>query len=112
MPIYCFQDKEGFIHERFFKMADVPKSIDLGARGTARRCWGAEEKSVPSEKGWPMECMASGVNARDRDKLAKELKDHGVPTDVSRDGNPIYRDARHRARALKARGFYDKNAYA
>jgi len=111
MPVYCFQDKEGFIHERFFKMADVPKSIDLGARGIAKRCWGAEDKSVPSEKGWPIECVASGGNAKQRNELVDYFKKKGVPTDVTKDGNPVYRDKRHRDKALKARGYFDKNAY-
>jgi predicted nucleic acid-binding Zn ribbon protein len=112
MPTYCYQDKQGFIHERVYRMGEAPKTIDLGARGTAKRSFGAEVKTIPATSGWPMECLASGVNASDREKLANELKHRGVPTDVSKDGNPIYRDARHRARALKARGFYDKNAYA
>lgn len=114
MPTYCYQDKQGFIHERVYRMGDAPKKIDLGARGTAKRCFGAEGKTLPSSSisTWPMECVASGVNARDRQKLANELKRKGVPTDISKDGNPIYRDKKHRDKALKARGFFDKNAYA
>lgn len=111
MPVYCYQDQDGFIHEKVYPMGEAPKSISLGARGTARRCFGAETKSVPSQKGWPIECLASGVNAKDRKELEKTLRDAGVPTDVSKDGNPIYRDANHRKKALKARGFVDKSAY-
>lgn len=112
MPTYCYQDKQGFIHERIFRMGDAPKTIDLGEKGVASRCFAAEGKTVPTESGWPMECMASGVNASQGKELASYLKKRGVPTDVSKDGNPIYRDAQHRKKALKARGFYDKNAYA
>lgn len=112
MPTYCYQDKQGFIHERVFRIGEAPKSLDLGARGTAQRCFAAETKTLPATSGWPLECVASGVAAKDKDKLADHLKKCGVPTDVSSDGNPVYRDARHRAKALKARGFFDKNAYA
>lgn len=62
-------------------------------------------------KGWPMECVASGVHASQAGELREHFKRHGVPTDVTHDGNPIYRDANHRKRALKCRGFVDKAAY-
>lgn len=112
MPTYCYQDPQGFIHERQFRIGEAPKSIDLGARGTANRCFGAEVKTVPIGSGWPLECVASGVNAKDGPALAQHLRERGCPTDVSKDGNPIYRDAAHRKRALKIRGYHDKNAYA
>jgi len=111
MPTYCYQDKQGFIHERVFRIGDAPKELDLGARGIARRAFAAETKTIPTTSGWPLECLASGVAAKDRNELADHLKKRGVPTDISPDGNPIYRDARHRARALKARGLYDKNSF-
>ena len=111
MPVYCYQDNQGFVHEEVFPMGKAPKTIDLGARGTARRCFAAESKGVPPTKGWPLECLASGVHASKAKELEQHLKERGVPTKVSADGNPIYTDANHRRKALKARGFVDKSAY-
>jgi hypothetical protein len=61
--------------------------------------------------GWPIECVASGVHADDAGKLKKHLADRGVPTHVTTDGNPVYRNASHRRKALKARGLMDKAAF-
>jgi hypothetical protein len=39
------------------------------------------------------------------------LERKGVPTEVSADGNPIYLNAKHRKKALKARGIVDRSSY-
>lgn len=111
MPVYCYQDKQGFIHDMFFNMGEAPKEVDLGARGVAKRCFGAEGKTTPSTTNWPMECVASGVNAAQRGELEKHFREVGVPTKVSADGNPIYESASHRRKALSARGFVDKSSF-
>jgi hypothetical protein len=111
MPVYCYQDSQGFIHEKLFPMGEAPKEIDLGARGKARRNIGAEHKSFPPTSGWPLECIASGVNPDQAQDLRDHFKEIGVPTEVSGDGNPIYRSAGHRREALKARGFVDRASY-
>ena len=110
MPIYCYETIDGRIHERVFPIGQAPNKINVG-RHLARRSFVAERKSVPSTRGWPMECVASGVNAEDAGKLRDHLAKCGVPTEVSNDGNPIYISADHRRRALKARGMHDKNSY-
>lgn len=96
--------------ERSFPMGKAPRSVLVDGK-VAKRSFGAERNSVPPTKGWPMECVASGVNAKD----AQQLRDHfdraGVPTEVSRNGDPIYRDMSHRRKALKCRGLFDRNAY-
>ena len=113
MPTYCFRDNDDRVYHRHFKVGDVPSSIILNDGTIAKRAFDEELNSigVPS-KGWPLECMASGVHP----DQAKELSDHlaakGVPTEISKDGNPIYRDAKHRKKALKARGMFDKASYS
>jgi len=112
MPRYCYRDKRGRIHERVFSiMAQIPKRIFFDDGGSADRDFTAERASVPSARGWPLTCYASGVNA----SQAGELRDHfqkvGVPTEVTNDGDPVYRDAAHRKKALRARGFVDRKAY-
>jgi len=113
MPVYCYRDDKDFIHERVYKAGKAPKEIELIDGTLAKRAIDIEIQGigVPSEAGWPLECVASGVHA----KQAKQLQDHlaskGVPTEVSKSGNPIYRDSSHRKKALKVRGFFDKNSY-
>ncbi len=112
MPVYCYQTEAGEIIEEVHVMGSAPKTITTADGQTAKRCFAAENSTVPPTTGWPMECVGSGVNSADRGKLETLLKDRGVPTKVSADGNPIYNNANHRKKALKARGFFDKNAYS
>jgi hypothetical protein len=110
MPVYCYRARDGEVVERVFPVGEAPAKILVKGLPAARD-FGAERKSIPAAAAWPMECIASGVNANQ----AGELRDHfvkvGVPTEVSRDGNPIYRDAQHRRKALKARGFVDRSSF-
>jgi hypothetical protein len=75
------------------------------------RSFADERPGVPSTKGWPLECVASGVHASQAGELREFYRKHGCPTEVSADGNPIYRNAAHRRKALKLRGFNDKASY-
>jgi hypothetical protein len=58
-----------------------------------------------------MACVASGVQASQAGELREFFQKHGEPTEVTGDGDPVYRDANHRRRALKLRGFTDKSAF-
>lgn len=109
MPRYCYKSENGNTHEWVCPMGKAPPTI-MTPDGLAKRDLAAEHIAVPSSKGWPIKCVASGVNAADGDKLSKYLADKGVPTEV-RDGDPIYRDPQHRKKALKARGLVDLDGY-
>jgi hypothetical protein len=110
MPIYCYEDKDGTTHEEAFPWGKAPKTLMLDGVKFFRS-YAAERKSVPATAGWPMECVASGVNAAQAGELRSHLASKGVPTDISRDGNPIYRDAKHRKQALKVRGMFDRQSF-
>lgn len=114
MGSYCYRSrgKRGRLITRVFPSSDIPEEIvEHGVRFSRSREdeWAAI--SVPASTGWPMECVASGVHASQADELRKFYKDHGCPTEVSADGNPIYRSAAHRRKALKLRGFKDRASY-
>jgi hypothetical protein len=112
MPIYCYKDRNGKIHERnFSSAAPVPACIVLTGGSKAKRCFQAETKSFPPTKGWPLTCCASGVHASQAQELRDHLASKGVPTEVTRDGDPVYRDAQHRRKALKVRGMVDKSSF-
>ena len=110
MPIYCYSNSEGVIVEQFHKMGDAPTEIVVDGE-VCKRDYQAEQVGVPAKAGWPMECYASGVNASDADKLRKHFDEIGVPTEVTKNGDPVYTSASHRRRALKARGYYDKHSF-
>lgn len=110
MPVYCYDDDKGNVIERVFPCGHAPKSVRVKEK-TFHRSFYAEKKGVPSSKCWPMECIASGVNAEQASELRAHLAGKGVPTEVSKDGNPIYTSAAHRRKALKARGMFDRKSY-
>ena len=109
MPTYCYRRGEKVV-TRVFSVAELPQSIMIGAKEYVRSFAG-ERPGVPSTKGWPLECVASGVHPSQAGELREFYRKNGCPTEVSEDGNPIYRDATHRRKALKLRGFKDKASY-
>ena len=110
MPMYCYRGEMNQVVEKFFRMGEAPQSfVENGQH--FKRDFTAEAVGVPPRKGWPMECIASGVHASQAGELRNHLARAGVPTEVTPDGNPIYKNAGHRRRALKARGIVDKASY-
>jgi hypothetical protein len=111
MPTYCYSnERTGQVVERVFRMGEAPARIRVG-RVWFDRDFGAERVAVPATSGWPLTCYASGVNAEDAQALRDYLAQKGVPTEVTADGDPIYRNSQHRKKALKARGKHDRASY-
>ena len=109
MPIYCYSNGDDVI-QRQFPMNRHPKTVRHRGR-IYRRDLSAERPFVAPHAGWPIECVASGVNPEQAGELRSYLAKKGVPTEVSADGNLIYRDASHRRKALKARGLHDNSSF-
>jgi hypothetical protein len=110
MPIYCYELPYGGVVERAFMAGKAPKTVRVG-RSVAKRAYTAERKSVPATKGWPMECYASGVHPSQAGELREHLAKSGVPTEVTKHGDPVYRNAMHRRKALRARGIVDRSSF-
>lgn len=114
MPTYCYrsQDKRRKLITRIFSSKDKPERfVEKGVAFVRSREdeWGGI--SVPAVSGWPLECVASGVAPSQAQELRDFYKSHGCPTEVTEDGNPVYRSAAHRKKALKCRGFHDRASY-
>lgn len=113
MPLYCFTSKEGETIEEFFSMGKAPKSIRRKHVRYARDL-GAELRGGPksgSRGEWPIVCYASGVHAGQAQELRDHFKKHGCQTDVTSEGDPVYRDHQHRKRALRCRGIHDEASF-
>jgi hypothetical protein len=109
MPMYAYRNGRRVV-TRSFRVSERPETIVVDGK-TYRRSFADERPGVPSSAGWPMECVASGVHSSQAADLRRFFREHGCPTEVSADGNPIYRSAAHRRKALKPRGFKDKSSY-
>lgn len=109
MPMYAFRRGRNVV-TRSFRISERPSYIMVGGKRFDRSL-ADERPGVPSSSGWPIECVASGVCPDQAGELREFYRKHGCPTEVSSDGNPIYRNAAHRKKALKIRGFHDRASY-
>jgi hypothetical protein len=74
------------------------------------------EREAPAERRateakWPIACVASGVHPSQANELREFLQKSGVPTEVTSDGDPVYRNASHQRNALKVRGLVNRSSY-
>ena len=111
MMTYCFTNKRtGVTIERQFDMNNIPERVKYRGRvfGKNRR---AEIKGVPPTKGWPIECIASGVHADQAQELRDHFKRNGLNIEVTKDGNPVYKTNKEQRRALRCRGMVNKSSF-
>jgi len=94
-------------------MGEAPESIVDDSGETLTRNLGAEIafQGRPATAGWPIHCKGSSVHPSQAQELRDLLRKKGVPTEVDRQGRPIYRNASHRKRALSARGLIDRDSF-
>ena len=111
MPAYCYKTLTGRVIDRVFRVGKAPQRIRVDGQ-VAVRSIVDEHKMFPSTRGWPLVCVASGVHPDQAGELRSYLRGHGVPTDVTPDGDPVYRNPAHRKKALKARGMHDRNSFS
>lgn len=111
MPTYCYRSGRHVI-ERVYSVRERPETVEFKGR-VYRRDRAAEMSGIgfPASRGWPFECAASGVAPSQADELRRFYVERGVPTEVTEDGNPVYRSPAHRRKALKARGMHDNDSY-
>ncbi len=116
---HCYKTEDGELVEQEFSRGDATATLTLEDGRVAFRDYQTElsglhgfmkgsDNSRPN-RPWPMQpCVASGVHADQGAELSEHLARRGCPTEV-KDGDPVYTSAAHRAKALKIRGFVDKN---
>lgn len=112
MAIFCYRTAEGVLVERDFSIGKAPAKVTLWGRTAVRSL--VDElagQGAPPTTGYPITCVASGVQPDQAGELRDHLASRGVPTQVTPDGDPVYRDAQHRRKALGVRGLHDRNCY-
>jgi hypothetical protein len=110
MPTYCYINEDGERRQLTYPIGRQPVNVKINGK-VARRDYQAEAVGVPPATGWPIECVASGVNAEQAGELKKHFKDHGLNIPVTNDGNPVYSNPNQRRKALKCRGLVDKASF-
>ncbi len=81
----------------FDKTMDLP----LDRKPVNKRC----------KRGYPIKSVACAVISKNAKKAEAEAAKRGVPTEYTKGGRPILRDAQHRKQFLKAFGLHDRNSY-
>lgn len=109
---FAYEKPDGEVVWIHRKLADGAPPHELELDGVvARRSFRMERVGVPSSAAWPMACVASGVHPDQAQELRDTFERLGVPTEVNKDGDPVYTSPSHRRKALAARGFYDRAAW-
>lgn len=116
MPTYCYRLKKTGelieVHMTVRELAERQRpdgSIRLRS-GEAQRDYAAERVAAPPDQNWPMKCEASGVNPSQVKQANKTAEREGLSVRFDTDGCAVYNSPAHRRKALRERGFYDKNA--
>lgn len=111
MPMYSFECEEtGEVIDLPFSVAERPKEVIKDGKKFVRS-FRSERPGIPSSPGWPLTCTASGVHPSQAGELREFLRKSGCPTEVTKDGNPVYTSAAHRKKALKVRGMHDRASF-
>lgn len=112
MPNYCYKCAK--CQERFVQNVPVRdrNSVACATCGTtAQRDWAQELGQPRLYRGqWPLASDALGVHPAQIAEARAMAEKHGVPTEFTRDGRAILRDAKHRRRYARLRGYHDLNA--
>jgi hypothetical protein len=113
MPLYSFTSRDGETIEVEYPLhAKRPDRIRRKGK-TFTRNIAADHNGFEDTcgKGWPIHSEALGVHPKQiQEAMAADRRD-GVPTDYDRAGRPILRDAAHRRRFLRAKGFFDRSGF-
>ena len=111
MPIYCYTEADGRMHERHYPMGKAPQRIGVGRGRFARRDIAAEQRGGAHVFGdlWPLHSDALGVAPSQRDDAIAEAARVGVPTDYDHEGRAVLRSPKHRKELAEALGYFDRN---
>lgn len=106
--------KQYFIDGRQVEEREFVKAIEKGRgeRTLAESISGAQPSRKRHEsRGYPIKSVALAVTRKRIPEQMKRDAERGVPTEYTKNGRPILRDAAHRKAYLKAYGYHDRNSF-
>jgi hypothetical protein len=110
MPVYCFREEDGTIHERVFSMKDdIPKAIEVDGNVATRDLLSEHRRVAHAPGNWPLCSDALGVHPSQVGEAVAHAQKIGVPTEFNSEGQAVFTSAAHRKRYARAVGFRDRN---
>lgn len=111
MPVYCFKcPKCKSKKEAFREMSQSDKSMVCDCKAKMNRDHFAEKGPQRYGDNWPMVSYAAGVSPDEVPAMMEVDRKHGVETNYTSDGDPIFTSPKHRKKYCEAHGLYDRNA--
>ena len=102
--------KTGEGREVFITDADLKKRQACARQKAAKRSQLGVALMGRQPSTYPYASDAAGVDPSQIPEQMAHDTEHGVPTEYTRTGEPIMRDAAHRRDYMRANGLFDRNA--
>jgi hypothetical protein len=112
---YCYSTRDRkYTVEANFAMGAAPRRIRRKVGGKVRsllRDMSAEARgSTPRSCGnWPLVAEFAGVHPSQVARLREHEAKHGVTTEYTKGGDPIWTGPEHRRKYCEVHGLYDRN---
>lgn len=112
MPTYCYKCKKcRTVTEEVSTIAERKQGV------ACKKCGALALRDVLSEHTgrmprpgiWPMVSDAMAVAPSQIPEMLRESKARGVPTEYTKDGQPILRYREHRSEYMKSFGYHDRD---
>lgn len=94
---------------KHFPMGKARRRVRVGTQW-AYRDYAADALGGQKPNCWPQTSWAAGVLPSQAGEAYANSVKNGVPTQFSKDGDPIFTSRKHRARYLRSVGMFDRNA--
>lgn len=118
MPVYVYSTEDRSVSvERVYPIKPgPPETIRAKVNGRTRTLYhdiaGDQSTSRMREAtayARPLVGFAAGVHPSQVPAMMERDKKHGIPTQYTKDGCPLFTSAQHRKRYCEAHGLYDRN---
>ena len=110
MPTYCFESKNGSHAHRMYSVSKCPRRITVDGRVFRKNiiCPHADRRAGTGQAKWPIYSESAAVHPSQIAEAIEFNKQRGCPTDFDQHGRPVWRDAGHKRKFLRANKFFEK----
>jgi len=115
MPFYTYKASDGSEHDWHGPSSKRPSTIPVKVDGVSTNAdydfAATQSSSGDTPPGnWPLKSEAAAINPKQIPEAIEFCRTHGVPTEFTRSGQPIFTSRDHRKRHLDARNMFDRQA--